>query len=44
MTRTGRRLPLVLVVTLSLGAAMNANAATRIERKPFGKTASGEPV
>ena len=23
---------------------MNANAATRIERKPFGKTAAGEPV
>jgi aldose 1-epimerase len=44
MTRADRRLPLALVVTFSLGAAMNANAATRIERKPFGKTASGEAV
>lgn len=44
MTRSDRRLPLALVVTFSLGAAMNANAATRIERKPFGKTASGEAV
>jgi aldose 1-epimerase len=39
-----RRLPPALVATLILGAAMNANAATRIERKPFGRTAAGEPV
>lgn len=39
-----RRLRPALVATLILGAAMNANAATRIERKPFGKTAAGEPV
>lgn len=39
-----RRLLPALVATLILGAAMNANAATRIERKPFGKTAAGEPV
>ena len=39
-----RRLLPALVATLTLGAAMNANAATRIERKPFGKTAAGEPV
>jgi aldose 1-epimerase len=44
MIRSNRRLPLALVATLSLGAAMNANAATRIERKPFGKTAAGETV
>ena len=44
MTHADRHLPLALVVTFSLGAAMNANAATRIERKPFGKTASGEAV
>ena len=39
-----RRLRPALVATLILGAAMNANAATRIERKPFGKTAAGEAV
>jgi aldose 1-epimerase len=44
MTRLDRRLALTLVATLSLGVAMNANAATRIERKPFGKTAAGEPL
>jgi aldose 1-epimerase len=44
MTRLRRRLPLGFLVTLSLGAAMTANAATRIERKPFGKTPAGEPV
>jgi aldose 1-epimerase len=44
MTRLRRRLPLAFLVTLSLGAAMTANAATRIERKPFGKTPAGESV
>jgi aldose 1-epimerase len=39
-----RRLPLALVAALSLGAAMNAHAATRIESKPFGKTPSGDSV
>lgn len=39
-----RRLRPALVATLILGAAMNATAATRIERKPFGKTAAGEAV
>jgi len=34
----------VLVAGLDLGGAMNANAATRIERRPFGKTAKGEAV
>ena len=38
-----RRLP-ALLAALSLGVAMNASAATRIERKPFGRTAGGEPV
>ncbi len=33
-----------LLAAISLGAAMNASAATRIERKPFGRTADGEPV
>jgi aldose 1-epimerase len=33
-----------LLVVLSLGAAMTANATTRIERKPFGKTPAGESV
>jgi len=32
------------LVVLSLGAAMTANAATRVERKPFGKTPAGESV
>ena len=44
MTRLRPSLSALLVLFLSLGAAMNANAATRIERKPFGKTAAGEPV
>jgi len=38
-----RRLP-ALLVAFSLGAAMNASAATRIERKPYGRTPGGEPV
>jgi len=37
-------LPALFVLSIGLGAAMNANAATRIERKPFGKTAAGEAV
>jgi aldose 1-epimerase len=37
----GRRFPLFL---LCIGAAMNASAATRIERRPFGKTPAGETV
>jgi aldose 1-epimerase len=41
---TLRRLSPALAATLILGAAMNANAATRIERKPFGKTPTGEAV
>jgi aldose 1-epimerase len=39
-----RRCLLPLLIVLSLGAAMTANAATRIERKPFGKTPAGESV
>ncbi|HXK09718.1 MAG TPA: aldose epimerase family protein [Vicinamibacteria bacterium] len=39
-----RRSLLTLVVLSTLGAAMNANAATRIERKPYGKTPSGDAV
>jgi aldose 1-epimerase len=39
-----RRRLLPLLAVLSLGAAMTANAATRIERKPFGKTPAGETV
>jgi aldose 1-epimerase len=39
-----RRCLLTLALLSSLGAAMNANAATRIERKPYGKTAAGETV
>jgi len=39
-----RRSLLAPLVVLSLGAAMTANAATRIERKPFGKTPAGESV
>ncbi len=35
---------LAVLVVLSLGAAMTSDAATRIERKPFGKTAAGESV
>jgi aldose 1-epimerase len=38
-----RRL-LVALAVFSQGAAMSANAATRIDRKPFGKTPAGEPV
>jgi aldose 1-epimerase len=38
-----RRLP-SLLAALSLGAAMTTDAATRIERKPFGKTPAGESV
>ena len=38
-----RRLP-ALLAAVSLGAAMNASAATRIERKPYGRTPGGEPV
>jgi aldose 1-epimerase len=38
-----RRLP-ALLAALSLGAAMNASAATRIERKPYGRTPGGEGV
>lgn len=34
---------LALVAALSLGAAMDTTAATRVERKPFGKTPAGEP-
>ena len=33
-----------LTPILSLGAEMNAQAGTRIEKKPFGKTTSGESV
>ena len=39
-----RRCLLNLALVLLLGAPMNANAATRIERKPYGKTAGGETV
>jgi len=39
-----RRSLLAPLVVLSLGAAMTANAATRVERKPFGKTPAGEFV
>ena len=39
-----RRSLLAPLVVLSLGAAMTANAATRVERKPFGKTPAGESV
>ncbi len=35
---------LAVVAVLSLGAAMTSDAATRIERKPFGKTADGQSV
>jgi aldose 1-epimerase len=44
MIRSRRPLPLVLISAFSLGATMNATAATRIEKNPFGKTASGEAV
>jgi aldose 1-epimerase len=43
MSPLSRRL-LVALVVVSLGAAMTANAAARIERKPFGKTPAGESV
>jgi aldose 1-epimerase len=39
-----RRFLLTFVVLWSFGAAMNANAATRIERRPYGKTPAGESV
>jgi aldose 1-epimerase len=39
-----RRLLLASLVVLSLGAAMSTNAATRIERKPFGRTPAGVAV
>jgi aldose 1-epimerase len=39
-----RRLLLPLPAALSLGAAMTTEAATRIERMPFGKTPAGESV
>lgn len=39
-----RPFALAVIVGLSLGGAMKANAATRIERRPFGKTESGETV
>jgi aldose 1-epimerase len=35
---------LAVFAVLSLGAAMTSDAATRIERKPFGKTADGQSV
>ena len=35
---------LAVVAVFSLGAAMTTDAATRIERKPFGKTPAGESV
>ncbi len=35
---------LAALAVLSLGAAMTSAAATRIERKPFGKTADGQSV
>ncbi len=47
MTRSRRILRLAhlgLAPILCLGAAMTAQAGTRIEAKPFGKTASGESV
>ena len=47
MTRSRRILRLAhlgLAPILCLGAAMTAQAGTRIETKPFGKTASGESV
>jgi len=43
MTLSRRCLPALALLSI-LGAAMNANAATRIERKPFGKTPAGEAV
>ena len=43
MTRPRRSL-LALAVLSSLGGAMNAHAATRIERKPYGKTPAGDAV
>src|SRR5262245_53998778 len=43
MAQRRAAVPAVLV-TLALGGAMNANAATRIERRPWGKTAKGEAV
>jgi len=43
MKRSRRRL-LALAALSSLGAAMTANAATRIERKPYGTTPAGEAV
>jgi aldose 1-epimerase len=36
------RFSLLLAASFTLGAAMTADAATRIERKPFGTTAAGE--
>jgi aldose 1-epimerase len=44
MTRFRPSLPALVVLSIGLGAAMNVDAATRIERKPFGKTAAGEAV
>jgi aldose 1-epimerase len=46
MTRSRSILRLALVGTsiVNLGGAMNANAATRIERRAYGKTAAGEAV
>jgi aldose 1-epimerase len=43
MTVARRCLPALALLSI-LGAAMNANAATRIERRPFGKTPAGEAV
>jgi aldose 1-epimerase len=36
--------PTTTALVLALGAAMSAPAATRIERRPFGKTPAGETV
>jgi len=37
-------IPRTIALFLALGAAMSAPAATLIETKPFGETATGEPV
>jgi aldose 1-epimerase len=43
MIHPRRCLPTLAFLSI-LGAAMNANAATRIERRPYGKTPAGESV
>jgi aldose 1-epimerase len=39
---SSHRLPAVLALTIAFGVTMNAAAATRIERKPFGKGTGAE--